>query len=81
MSNRNRSSNSNSGGIGFVGALTIAFTVLKLTGHIEWPWIWVVSPVWISVLFMIFGLAAIFVAVFIAHPLLFKARRWWRGRR
>lgn len=37
-----------SGGIGFPGALTIAFIVLKLLGKITWSWIWVLSPIWIS---------------------------------
>ena len=40
-----------SGGIGFVGALTILFVALKLTGYIAWSWWWVLSPIWISVLF------------------------------
>ena len=39
-----------SGGIGFVGLLTIVFIVLKLTGHITWSWVWVLSPFWISAL-------------------------------
>lgn len=37
------------GGLGIVGALTIIFIVLKLTGLINWSWIWVLSPLWISV--------------------------------
>jgi len=37
-----------SGGIGFVGLLTIAFIVLKLTEVIDWSWWWVLSPLWIS---------------------------------
>ena len=40
--------NTTSGGIGFVGALTIAFIVLKLTDVITWSWWWVLSPIWIS---------------------------------
>lgn len=39
---------SSSGGVGFVGLLTILFIGLKLTDHIAWSWWWVVSPVWIS---------------------------------
>lgn len=44
------STNSNttqSGGIGFVGLLTILFIGLKLTGYIDWSWWWVLSPIWI----------------------------------
>lgn len=41
--------NNSSGGIGFVGLLTLLFIALKLLGKIDWPWLWVLSPVWISV--------------------------------
>lgn len=40
--------NTTSGGIGFTGLLTIVFIVLKLTGVIRWSWLWVLSPIWIS---------------------------------
>lgn len=36
--------------VGLGTALTVVFTVLKLTGVIEWSWIWVLSPVWIIAL-------------------------------
>lgn len=35
--------------IGFP-ALAITFIVLKLTHVIHWPWLWVLAPIWISVL-------------------------------
>ena len=41
-------SDTNKGGIGFVGLLTILFIGLKLTGYITWSWIWVLAPIWIS---------------------------------
>ena len=37
-----------SSGIGFVGALQVAFIVLKLCKVIDWKWRWVLSPTWIS---------------------------------
>jgi len=37
-----------SSGIGFSGLLTILFIALKLLNVISWPWIWVLSPLWIS---------------------------------
>ena len=40
-------SGSNSG-IGFCGLLSILFIALKLTGFIHWAWLWVLSPLWIS---------------------------------
>ena len=45
--------NSSSGGIGFVGLLTIVFVVLKLCKVINWNWLWVLSPVWISIALLI----------------------------
>ena len=39
-------------GLGFVDALTLLFIALKLTGQIDWNWIWVLSPIWISVSFL-----------------------------
>jgi len=34
-------------GLGFTQALTLIFIVAKLWGKIDWPWIWVISPLWI----------------------------------
>ena len=34
------------GGVGFLGLLSIAFIVLKLTGVISWSWWWVLLPLW-----------------------------------
>ena len=37
-----------SGGMGIVSFLTILFIILKVANVIEWSWIWVFSPIWIS---------------------------------
>lgn len=50
MSNNNSST---SGGIGFTGLLTIVFIVLKLMNIIAWSWVWVLSPLWISIVLII----------------------------
>lgn len=50
-----------SGGIGFSGLLTVAFIVLKLCGIIDWSWVWVLSPIWISIILII--IIAIIVAI------------------
>ena len=42
-----------SGGIGFPGALFIAFLALKLTGVIAWSWWWVTAPLCGTVLIAI----------------------------
>lgn len=49
-----------SGGIGFVGLLTIAFIVLKLLGIITWSWVWVLSPIWIDAILVIILLVVLF---------------------
>lgn len=44
-------------GVGFLGFLTLIFITLKLTDAIEWPWIWVLSPLWLPatvILFILF---------------------------
>jgi len=60
------SSSSRSGGIGFVGLLTILFIGLKLLNYIDWSWWWVVSPLWISASVWLFVL---FIVLFIAFAL------------
>ena len=44
---------SNGGGISFGAVLGIVFIVLKLVGVINWSWLWVLSPIWISILLVI----------------------------
>jgi hypothetical protein len=55
------SSSSSSSGIGFPGLLTVLFVGLKLTGHITWPWVWVLSPLWISALIFLCAVATILI--------------------
>ena len=53
----------NNNSIGFVGLLTIVFITLKLTGFIDWSWWWVISPIWISILFILFILIVVFIVL------------------
>lgn len=66
---------SSSGGIGFCGLLTILFIALKLTGHIDWSWLWVLSPIWIS-----FLIAAMILSVFLTAFLLAILVKVWGSR-
>lgn len=59
-------SSSSSGGIGFVGLLTIVFIVLKLIGKITWSWWWVLSPLWISAGLALLILLGVLIFVLIA---------------
>ena len=55
-----------SGGIGFSGLLTIVFITLKLTGFIDWSWLWVLSPIWIGfLLFLVIGIITFAVLAYI----------------
>lgn len=40
--------------VGFLGLLTILFIALKLLGAITWSWVWVLSPLWIGFIVIIF---------------------------
>lgn len=49
----------------FCGLLTIAFIVLKLTGFIDWSWLWVLAPIWIPVAFYLVLLLIILIIVLV----------------
>lgn len=53
-----------SGGIGFAGILTIVFIILKLLGKINWSWIWVLSPLWISFIIAFIVLTIMYFVLF-----------------
>ena len=55
----------NTGGVGFLGLLTLLFIGLKLTGHITWSWIWVLAPLWIpiSITLLLFSAVILLVAL------------------
>lgn len=55
--------NTVSGGIGFSGLLTIVFITLKLLGVINWSWLWVLSPLWITTALVVLVLAIIFIII------------------
>ena len=46
--------NNNNGGMGVSTVLGLIFIVLKLVGVIDWSWIWVLSPFWIGIVFILF---------------------------
>ena len=61
--NNNNNNNHTGGGIGFTGLLAIAFIVLKLLGVITWSWVWVLSPIWISLVFVLFFVLIAIMAI------------------
>jgi predicted exporter len=52
-----------SGGVTFLGLLLLVFITLKLTGFINWSWLWVLSPFWLPIAL---GIIIFFVICFIA---------------
>ena len=37
--------------------ITLILVILKLTGAIDWSWVWVTSPIWIPIALVFFILA------------------------
>lgn len=57
-----KSNNNSSGGIGFIGLLTLLFIGLKLTGYINWSWWWVLSPMLGVVAFFLVAVVVLLLA-------------------
>lgn len=59
-----------SANVSISGLLGVAFIILKLTGYIAWPWVWVLAPFWIPLVIVvaIFVLAGIAVSAFGFRP-------------
>lgn len=49
------------GSLGFIDALTLLLIGLKLTGTIDWSWLWILSPMWISLAVAIVLAVAVFI--------------------
>lgn len=73
----NERNNTTAGGIGFCGLLAVAFIVLKLTGVINWSWLWVLAPIWIPTAITL----TIIVTVLIVVPVKETLRALERRRR
>jgi phosphoglycerol transferase MdoB-like AlkP superfamily enzyme len=66
-----------SGGIGLGGAVFLVFLVLKLTGHIDWSWWWVTSPLWgvFALVFGVFGVVMLLAVLASAVGALLGGKR------
>ena len=45
----------------FFGILGLVFITLKLTGHITWSWLWVLSPFWIPIAVALLVVLIVFI--------------------
>lgn len=55
-------SDSSRSGTNTGGVLLIVFVTLKLAGVVAWPWVWVLCPIWVPLVFVVFALCCAFVA-------------------
>ena len=53
--------NTTNSGIGFMGLLQVVFITLKLIGHIDWSWWWVLSPIILNGLFILFFIGMLLI--------------------
>ena len=51
----------NNGSTSSATLLQITFIVLKLCGVINWPWVWVLSPLWIGTIIAIICIVVIVI--------------------
>ena len=58
------------GGVGIVSGLTLVFVILKIFNIVDWPWIVVLSPIWITSLLVL----AVFIVILIAGRI--KKGKW-----
>lgn len=62
MTSNNKSGN----GLSLTAVLLIVFLVLKLTNNINWPWYWVLSPIWLPFALVIGLIFIAFLIIVIA---------------
>lgn len=62
-------------GLGLGSVLGVVFIVLKLVGVIDWPWVWVLAPFWISFILSV----VILTIIVIVMVCVFKKEKfgWW----
>lgn len=66
------------GGIGLVGATFLVLLACKLTGNIDWSWLWVTSPLWMTPA-VIVGLLLVYgVVIGLVSVVVFATERFQR---
>lgn len=75
MSEEKKSIASN-GSIAFCSFLVLLFTVLKVTGLIDWSWMWVLAPWWIPLSVVIVPVFVVVCAVAVVFVCVCLHERW-----
>lgn len=73
MNDNNKSSGST--GVIFWTLLAVAFIVLKVTHLIDWPWVWVLAPIWIPVGIVLAAIVIVLIVVLAKEALRALERR------
>jgi hypothetical protein len=55
-------------GLGYPSLLTLIFITLKLLGVIAWSWWWVLAPLWLPVVLLLFIALVVFICLCIFKP-------------
>ena len=55
----------------FIGLVTIIFIILRIVHVIDWMWIWVLAPLWIS---LIIGILIVLLFFWFADK---ETKRYW----
>lgn len=66
----NKKVNIGPSGVSFTGLLLLTFIILKLCGVIDWSWVWVLSPLWISAILA-------FILIIIAAIVIHRGNKKW----
>ena len=61
MNDNNKVNTVSSGGTGFLGLLQIVFIILKLCNVIDWSWMAVLIPTWISIGIVVIMIIILFI--------------------
>ena len=48
-------------GLNFAEVLGVVFIALRLCGVIEWPWVWVLAPIWVPI--CLYGLVFLIICI------------------
>lgn len=57
--------NTPAAGITLWSLLAVVFIVLKLTHVIDWPWLWVLAPIWIQAAIALVVISVLLIAALI----------------
>lgn len=55
------------GGVSFAGLLTCIFVAGKITGLLDWSWVWIAAPLWLPWAILPLIVGVLFTIIFVAE--------------